>query len=53
MFYFVFYKVIIVVVIHFWVPTQKIKKNTKNTYKKILGRNPKNNRSEKKMLERP
>jgi hypothetical protein len=34
LFYFVFYKVIIVVVIHFWVPTQKIKKIQKIHIKK-------------------
>ena len=40
------------VVTHFWVPTKKWE-NTKKyiNIKKIFRRNPKNNRSEKKMLE--
>ena len=44
----------IVVVTHFWVPTKQNKmKNEKiqKIYQKILERNPKNNRSEKRMLE--
>jgi len=44
-----------VLVIHFWIPKKKWE-NTKYIYiyiyqKKIFGRNPKNNRSEKRMLE--
>jgi hypothetical protein len=35
-----------IIVTHFWVPTQN-----KKIQKKIFGRNPKNNRSEKRMLE--
>jgi hypothetical protein len=34
------------VVTHFWVPTKIMRK-----YKKIFRRNPKNNRSEKRMLK--
>ena len=41
----------VLVVIHFWVPKKK-RENTKYIYQKqIFGRNPKNNRSEKRMLE--
>jgi hypothetical protein len=39
---------VIYVVTYFWVPIKKIQKNI---YQKIFGRNPKNNRSEKRMLE--
>jgi hypothetical protein len=44
---------IILVVTHFWVPTKKNEntKYKKNIYKKILKGNPKNNKSEKRMLE--
>jgi hypothetical protein len=38
------------VVTHFWVHTKKMRKYKKNI-KKIFRRNPKNNRSEKRMLE--
>jgi hypothetical protein len=37
------------VVIHFWVPTKN--KKIKKIYQKIFRRNPRNNRSEKRMLE--
>jgi uncharacterized protein YpbB len=38
------------VVTHFWVPIKQNEKISKNI-KKIFKRNPKNNRSEKRMLE--
>jgi hypothetical protein len=46
-----------VLVIHFWIPKKKMRKYKIYIYiyiyikKKIFGRNPKNNRSEKRMLE--
>jgi hypothetical protein len=46
------WKIMTSVVTHFWVPTRKMRKYKKKLiYQKIFGRNLKNSRKEKRMLE--